>query len=140
MLKRRYFCGGSILAAVLSFGLTQGAAAAEAAKADAEVTEVVVTGSYIAGTPQDAAQQVEVIGVQDLAKQGAPSVVQLVKTLTAAQSSLGESNRYNGGAGTASINLRGLGSARTLVLMNGRRLADSTAAAFQGGGPDLNFI
>jgi iron complex outermembrane receptor protein len=140
MLKRRYFCGGSIVAAVLSLGLTQGAAAAEAAKSDAEVSEVVVTGSYIAGTPQDAAQPVEVIGVQDLAKQGAPSVVQLVKTLTAAQSSLGESNRYNGGAGTASINLRGLGSARTLVLMNGRRLADSTAAAFQGGGPDLNFI
>nr|QQZ51913.1 TonB-dependent receptor plug domain-containing protein [Phenylobacterium glaciei] len=71
---------------------------------------------------------------------GRPSVVQLVKTLTAAQSSLGESNRYNGGAGTASINLRGLGSSRTLVLMNGRRLADTTAAAFQGGGQDLNFM
>src|SRR5207237_9689202 len=56
------------------------------------------------------------------------------------QSSLGESNRYNGGAGTATINLRGFGAARTLTLMNGRRLADSPAAAFQGGGANLNFI
>ncbi len=140
MLKSRYFCGGSMLAVALAFGLVQTAAAADAAKAGSEVSEVVVTGSFIAGSSEKAAQPVEVIGIQELAKQGQPSVVQLVKTITAAQSSLGESNRYNGGAGTASINLRGLGSGRTLVLMNGRRLADSTAAAFQGGGADLNFI
>ena len=142
MLKSRYFCGGSALAVALTLGIssTVAAQAANTTAQPGDVSEVVVTGSYIAGTPEDAAQPVDVIGVEELAKQGAPSVVQLVKTLTAAQSSLGESNRYNGGAGTASLNLRGLGSARTLVLMNGRRLADSTAAAFQGGGPDLNFI
>ncbi len=129
---------------MLSLALAIGAAGAASAQttqpASTTVEEVVVTGSFIAGTSEKAAQPVDVIGVQELAKQGAPSVVQLVKTLTAAQSSLGESNRYNGGAGTASINLRGLGSSRTLVLMNGRRLADTTAAAFQGGGQDLNFM
>jgi iron complex outermembrane receptor protein len=135
MLKSRYFCGGSILAVALAFG-----AGSALAQESTVVEEVVVTGSFIAGTSEKAAQPVDVIGTQELAKQGAPSVVQLVKTLTAAQSSLGESNRYNGGAGTASINLRGLGSSRTLVLMNGRRLADTTAAAFQGGGQDLNFM
>lgn len=135
MLKSRYFCGGSILAVALALG-----AGSALAQESTVVEEVVVTGSFIAGTSEKAAQPVDVIGVQELAKQGAPSVVQLVKTLTAAQSSLGESNRYNGGAGTASINLRGLGSSRTLVLMNGRRMADTTAAAFQGGGQDLNFM
>ncbi len=144
MLKSRYFCGGSILAVAMMLGAAQSAAAAAAEAAPSSsstvVEEVVVTGSFIAGSSEKAAQPVDVIGQQELAKQGAPSVVQLVKTLTAAQSSLGESNRYNGGAGTASINLRGLGSSRTLVLMNGRRLADSTAAAFQGGGADLNFM
>ena len=139
MSKRAYFCSGSILAAMITLG-SGSALAADAAKEDTTVEEVIVTGSFIAGSSEKAAQPVDVIGTEELAKQGAPSVVQLVKSLTAAQSSLGESNRYNGGAGTASINLRGLGSARTLVLMNGRRLADSTAAAFQGGGPDLNFI
>jgi iron complex outermembrane receptor protein len=149
MLKRRYFCGGSILAVALALGLTQGAAAqaaktaiaaAAAPAAGPEVSEVVVTGSYIAGTPETAALPVDVIGSLDLKKQGNPSMVQLVKTIPASQSAIGESNRYNGGAGTASINLRGFGAARTLTLMNGRRLADSPAAAFQGGGADLNFI
>ena len=149
MLKSRYFCGGSILAVALAFGLTQGAtaqvakiaaAAAAAPAAAPEVSEVVVTGSYIAGTPETAALPVDVIGSLDLKKQGNPTIVQLVKTIPSSQSAIGESNRYNGGAGTASINLRGFGAARTLTLMNGRRLADSPAAAFQGGGADLNFI
>ena len=142
MLKSRYFCGGSILAVAMTLGVAHSATAADTPSSSGSTTveEVIVTGSFIAGTSEKAAQPVDVIGQQELAKQGQPSVVQLVKTLTAAQSSLGESNRYNGGAGTASVNLRGLGSSRTLVLMNGRRLADSTAAAFQGGGADLNFI
>lgn len=141
MNKRSYFYGGSITAVALVLGMAGTAAAQTGADKDAaDLEEVVVTGSFIAGSSEKAAQPIDVIGVAELAKQGAPSVVQLVKTLTAAQSSLGESNRYNGGAGTASINLRGLGSSRTLVLMNGRRLADTTAAAFQGGGQDLNFM
>ena len=145
MLKSRYFCGASTLAAVLALGLSHSAmaAAADAAKSapgGAEVSEVVVTGSYIAGTPETSSVPVDVIGASDLKKQGTPTIVQLVKTIPSSQSALGESNRYNGGAGTASINLRGFGAARTLSLMNGRRMADSPAAAFQGGGADLNFI
>ncbi len=138
MSKSTYFGGASVLAFALTLGMVSGANAQT--KPDATVDEVVVTGSFIAGSPEDAAVPVDVIGANELAKQGAPSVVQLVKTISAAQSSLGESNRYNGGAGTASINLRGFGASRTLVLMNGRRLADTTAAAFQGGGQDLNFV
>jgi len=132
-----------MLAVAFSFGLaaTAHAQAGAAAKpAPQEVEEVVVTGSYIAGTPENAAVPVDVIGSADLKKQGNPTVVQLVKTIPSSQSALGESNRYNGGAGTASINLRGFGASRTLALMNGRRMADSPAAAFQGGGADLNFI
>ena len=145
--KRRYFCGGSLLAVVLALGSAQVAMAqaksattAAAATAAPEVSEIVVTGSYIAGTPANSALPVDVLSAQTLEKQGSPTPLQLVKTLTAATSGLGESNRYNGGAGTASINLRGFGSGRTLSLMNGRRLSDSAQAAFQGGGADLNFI
>jgi iron complex outermembrane receptor protein len=141
MSKRGYFCGGSALAVILAFGLNH-SAAAQAAKpaAPTEVQEVVVTGSYIAGTPETAAQPVDVIGAQDIKAQGNPTIVQLVKTIPASQSALGESNRYNAGAGTASINLRGFGAARTLTLFNGRRLADSVSGGLQGGGADLNFI
>jgi iron complex outermembrane receptor protein len=134
MLKGRYFCGGSVLAVALVIG-AYGSAAAQAnsgQKAPAEVSEVVVTGSLIAGTPTNAALPVDVIGSNDLKAQGNPSIVQLVKTIPSSGSALGESNRYTGGAGTATINLRGFGATRTLTLMNGRRLADSPA--------DLNFI
>jgi len=142
MLKSRYFCGGSVVAVIMAFGLTQVATAAEAeaAKAGAEVSEVVVTGSYIAGTPEDAAQPVDVIGAADLQKQGSPSTVNLVKNITAAQSSIGESNRFLGtAAGAATINLRGFGSARTLVLFNGQRMANSPAAVAIES-VDINFI
>ncbi|WP_293375448.1 TonB-dependent receptor [Phenylobacterium sp. SCN 70-31] len=138
MTRRSHLCGGSMLAAAFSLGLA--ATAAAQSSAPPEVEEVVVTGSFIRGTPENAALPVDVLSAQDLEKQGSPTVVQLVKTITSSQSSLGESNRYNGGAGTATINLRGFGASRTLTLMNGRRLADSPAAAFQGGGANLNFI
>ncbi|WP_374575389.1 TonB-dependent receptor plug domain-containing protein [Phenylobacterium sp.] len=137
MSKSRYFCSGSAIVAAIVIG---GAGQAAAQDKAATVEEVVVTGSFIAGTPEDAALPVDVMSANELAKQGAPSVVQLVKSISASQSALGESNRYNGGAGTATINLRGFGASRTLVLMNGRRLADTTATAYQGGGQDLNFI
>ncbi|MFN9927208.1 MAG: TonB-dependent receptor plug domain-containing protein, partial [Phenylobacterium sp.] len=139
MSRRSQLCAGTMLAAAFSLGLAM-QANAQAQATENEVEEVVVTGSFIAGTPEDSALPVDVLSQADLEKQGSPTVVQLVKTITASQSSLGESNRYNGGAGTATINLRGFGAARTLTLMNGRRLADSPAAAFQGGGANLNFI
>ncbi|MBU1379018.1 MAG: TonB-dependent receptor [Alphaproteobacteria bacterium] len=138
MNRRSSLCGGSMLAVVFSLAVA-GAAAAQRA-APAEVEEVVVTGSFIAGTPEDAALPVDVIGAQDLQKQGSPTTVNLVKNITAAQSSIGESNRFLGtAAGAATVNLRGFGSARTLVLFNGQRMASSPAAiAIES--VDINFI
>lgn len=140
MSRRRYFCSGSVVAVALAVGISAPAAAQSQAQTSNEIEEVVVTGSFIAGTPETAALPVDVLSSEDLEEQGSPTVVQLVKNVTSSQSALGESNRYNGGAGTATINLRGFGASRTLTLMNGRRLADSPVAAFQGGGANLNFI
>src|SRR5262245_12778345 len=150
MSKKMHSRGSTTLSRAVALALATGAAgtiglasaadeSAPAAKSGG-IEVVVVTGSYIAGTPEDAALPVDVLSSDDLEKQGSPTIVQLVKTITASQSAIGESNRYNGGAGTASINLRGFGASRTLSLMNGRRLPDTTAAAFQGGGANLNAI
>lgn len=147
MLKSRYFCSGSLLAVAFTLGLTSVAAAqakpttaAAAVTAPAEVSEVIVTGSYIAGTSTSAAIPVSVIGADDLKKQGSPTTVNLVKTITAAQGSIGESNRFLGtAAGAATVNLRGFGSARTLVLFNGQRMASSPAAVALES-VDINFI
>jgi iron complex outermembrane receptor protein len=142
MIKRSYLCGGSLLAVTIAMGLSVPAFAQanKAASAPTDVEEVVVTGSYIAGTPEDAAQPVDVIGAQDLQKQGSPTTVNLVKNITAAQSSIGESNRFLGtAAGAATVNLRGFGSSRTLVLFNGQRMASSPAAVAIES-VDINFI
>ena len=56
MIKRSYLCGGSLLAVTIALGLSAPAFAqsnTKAAPAPTDVEEVVVTGSYIAGTPED---------------------------------------------------------------------------------------
>ena len=47
-------------------------------------------------------------------------------------------NYSNGASGTATVNLRGLGSARTMVLVNGRRMVAGSPAGPEA--PDLNQI
>lgn len=111
--------------------------AAETSSNAPEVAEVVVTGSFIAGTPQDSALPVSVISAVALEKQGSPTLVNLVKTLPGVYASYGESNRLLGNVGGyATLNLRGFGGPRTLVLMNGQRLAGSAP----DGGQDINLI
>ncbi|MFD3266691.1 hypothetical protein, partial [Phenylobacterium ferrooxidans] len=58
IFKSSYFCGGSALTLALALGLAGTASAQDATV----VEEVVVTGSFIAGTPEDAALPVDVIG------------------------------------------------------------------------------
>ncbi|MDB5695185.1 MAG: TonB-dependent receptor [Sphingomonas bacterium] len=93
------------------------------------VREVVVTGSLIQGTAEDAALPVDVIGAAELAKQGSPSPVELLKNLPTSSGVLGDSNQFDsrsqGAEGIASANLRGLSPQRTLVLLNSRRLTTS---------------
>src|SRR5687768_13777929 len=140
MTKSRYFCGASMPVAAFAFGLAGQAAAQAQAAAPADIEEVVVTGSYIVGTREDAIQNVDVTTADDLVKQGSPTTVNLVKNLPAAQSSIGESNRFLGtAAGAATVNLRGFGSSRTLVLFNGQRMANSPAAVAIES-VDINFI
>ncbi|WP_310541994.1 TonB-dependent receptor domain-containing protein [Phenylobacterium sp.] len=137
MSKSSYFCGGSILAVALTMGLAGSAAAQEAAT----VEEVVVTGSFIAGTPEDAALPVDVIGAKELAQRGSPSMVQFIKTIPSSGAVIGENNRFGSGSGAATINLRNLNSAvtgsRTLVLFNGRRLPTSPQAI---SSVDINLL
>jgi len=60
MTNRRYFRGSSMLAVAFALGLA-GTASAQTADTPAEVEEVIVTGSFIAGTPEDAAMPVDVL-------------------------------------------------------------------------------
>ena len=134
MTRRSNLCGGSALAAALVMGLA-GSANAQSNTAN-EVEEVVVTGSFIAGTPKDTAIPVTVLTQADIERRGSPSVLEIIKNLPSIGPVLGDSNQFSvaaqGRSGGGTINLRGLGAQRTLVLMNGRR--------FTGYGSDTNLL
>lgn len=140
MRKISYMAGGSALAIVLSLGAATSAFAQE----PTEVEAVVITGSLIAGTPEDAALPVDVIGAEELAKQGSPTTVELLKGLSVSNGVLGDTNQFDaraqGSEGSGSVNLRGLGPTRTLVLMNGRRLPINPFALAGSGAVDTNII
>ena len=95
---------------------------------------IVVTGSYIRGTPEDAALPVDVFTADDLAEQGVDSPLEFIKELPSVGASLGDSNQFStdaqGFQGVGSLNLRGLGPQRTLVLLNGKRTILSPGAGF----------
>lgn len=111
---------------------TDSAVAAEGARApdnDTSAPEIVVTGTLIRGSSESAPAPVDVIGAEELAKQGSPSVLELIKQLPTSNGVIGDANQFDaraqGNEGVASVNLRGLGPQRTLVLLNGKRIVQS---------------
>ncbi|HEX6866258.1 MAG TPA: TonB-dependent receptor plug domain-containing protein, partial [Caulobacteraceae bacterium] len=143
MKRFRYFGGGSLLAIAMTLGMGQAAAAQDAGGAT-ELEAIVVTGSLIRGTPEDAALPVDVISQEDLEKQGSPSTTELIKALPVSNGVLGDTNQFDsraqGSEGSGSVNLRGLGPTRTLVLVNGKRLAINPFALAGAGAVDTNTI
>ena len=113
--------------AAFAFALPMAIAVASgSAIAAEEIEEVVVTGSFIRGTPQDAALPVDLISQEDLIDNGSPTITEMIRNLNISNGNLGETNQFNGSGGqgnegVATINLRGLGPQRSLVLINGRR-------------------
>jgi outer membrane receptor protein involved in Fe transport len=112
------------------------ASAESASTSDAET--IVVTGTRIQSPNQAAIAPITTVTSQDITLSGTTRVEDLLNSLpqvTAGQSS----TLANGATGTATVDLRGLGPSRTLVLINGRRLMtgdpNSTSSA-----ADLNFI
>ncbi len=99
------------------------------AQEEGVIEEIVVTGSLIRGTPEDAALPVEVHTAEDMQLSGAPSALEFAKSLTSSGPTTGEAY-YFGGAdltGNVQYNLRGIGADKTLVLFNGRRINENTS-------------
>ena len=124
------------LGAGIAVSLAVPAAAQQAQKLD----KIEVTGSNIKRIEGETSLPVTVITRQQLESEGIATTMEAIERLSS-NSSIGGVNMAGGigatGTGFASASLRGLGGTRTLVLMNGRRLANT---AFQGGMVDLNAI
>ncbi|WP_077035298.1 TonB-dependent receptor [Pelomonas sp. KK5] len=103
-----------------------------------QLERVTVTGSAIKRIDAETAVPVSVFKMSDLKQQGMTTVEQILGSLTAGQASLGTSQAVGSSTGGASFaDLRGIGANKTLVLLNGRRIANN---AFDGSAPDLNMI
>jgi outer membrane receptor protein involved in Fe transport len=102
---------------------------------EAMIEEVVVTGSRIRRADLESVSPVAVLSSEELTISGIMNVEQKLSELPQSLPSFGSASN-NPGDGTARVDLRGLGTPRTLVLVNGRRYMPST----QTGVVDLNTI
>jgi len=127
--------GLAIIAAIPLLSSMQVVAADSSAQ---EIEKIQVTGSRINRTDMESASPVTIISSDFIAQSGFTSVEEILSNQTAvAGSSLG-SNSNNGSGGSATVNLRGMGTNRTLVLLNGRRMVSSGTGA--DSSVDLNTI
>jgi outer membrane receptor protein involved in Fe transport len=88
---------------------------------DAEIEQVVVTGTRITLPGVESASPIFSVGAQEIALQNQPTVEKIVRILPAAVPGDGQ-NVNNGTDGAATIDLRGLGSNRNLIMIDGHRL------------------
>jgi iron complex outermembrane receptor protein len=115
--------------------LVAASAYAQAPAPEATTERVIVTGSYIPTAETESALPVTVYTAEVLQKQGANSPVEGLRQLPSFVGNAATENDSNGGDGTATINLRGIGSQNTLVLVNGRRMFNQL-----GTSADINLI
>src|SRR6476619_7895794 len=92
-------------------------------QSEATTERVIVTGSYIPTAETESALPVTVYTAEVLKKGGANTPVEGLRQLPSfVGGNAGQSeNDSNGGNGGALINLRGIGPAKTMILVNGRR-------------------
>ena len=88
--------------------------------ADGSDGEIVVTGSRIKRSSTDSAAPLAVVSSEEFKLSGAVNVEQVINTLPQVLPGT-TSFSNNPGGGVATLNLRGIGTNRNLVLVNGRR-------------------
>ena len=125
---------GSFLAAVAQ--LTWAEEAPEARN----VIRIEVTGSNIPRTEGETALPLQIITREEIARSGSTTVAEVMARVSA--NVLGYNDQISisdqlGRPGMSSVNLRGIGDGSTLILLNGRRVANY---AFDGGAVDVNSI
>jgi outer membrane receptor for ferrienterochelin and colicin len=103
------------------------------------IETVTVTGSRISNPNVVSPAPVSVLTAEDIKATGAVNIGDLLTTMPqlATTFTMGNSGRFIGTAGVAMQDLRNLGTARTLVLVNGRRMVGASAGT---SAVDTNLI
>lgn len=102
------------------------------------VSDVVVTGSNIRSANTEGFNPVQVLGREEIQSSGKSTTSDLLRSISA-NTGNGSNETQNSGwsSGAAGIGLRGLSQKNTLVLLNGRRVANY---GFPGGGLSDTFV
>ena len=128
-----------LAAATLVSGLA-GLSADVLAQADQRIE---ITGSSIKRVDAEGSLPVTVVTKEEIARSGVVSTEQLLQSLAAVSSqgsTLGATGAGSSTAGQSTVSLRGLFARRTLVLVNGRRLASSFHGASGSAATNINTI
>lgn len=137
------------LAHAIGFALTASAFGAFAQEAETaeevqnqSAEKIVITGSRIRSGGFDEARPVDIIMADSAVNQGMTDIGALLRSSTvasgSAQVTAASSTAFvqNGGEGSETLSLRGLGANRTLILLNGRRAGP---AGTRGGVSSFDF-
>lgn len=136
MFKKTVLARGALLALGGSAAMT-GPAWPQSAPPD-NAQRIEITGSAIRRIDAETAVPVTVLKFEELKAAGVTSVEQVLATVSAMQTTQTTSQVVGAGTGGASFaDLRGIGPSKTLVLLNGRRIANN---ALFSSAPDLNTI
>ena len=116
---------------------------AQDASAGSKLERVEITGSSIKRIDGETALPVQVIKREDIDKSGVTTAAEILKNISANTAPLSDgasiTDGTSGQRGFNGANLRGIGVSSTLVLLNGRRLANF-ASPGDNAGVDLNNI
>lgn len=146
-MKLKQLMSATALAGILAS--YPGIASAQSAAADTPSTEttdessddaaIVVTGSRIARPNDSSTVPITTLSAAELTNNAKVSIGDVLNDLPALQSTFSQSNstRFLGTAGLNLLDLRGLGTQRTLVLVNGRRHVGADVLA-NAVSPDIN--
>jgi outer membrane receptor protein involved in Fe transport len=113
------------------------APAAGPGDASKDVEDIYITGSRVRRTDLATPAPVTVLDRQQIDASGMVTIGEILQNLPS-QSNAINLQFNNGGTGATRVNLRGLGTARTLVLVNGRRFVPGGTGA--NASVDLNAI
>ncbi|MYM22022.1 TonB-dependent receptor [Duganella sp. FT135W] len=132
------------LALKLAVGVTAAVALPVHAQDEAQkIQRVEITGSSIKRIDAETALPVQIISREDIDKSGVTTAAELLKNISANTAPLSDgasiTDGTSGQRGFNGANLRGIGVSSTLVLLNGRRLANF-ASPGDNAGVDLNNI
>ncbi|MBV1908710.1 MAG: TonB-dependent receptor [Kangiellaceae bacterium] len=113
-----------LVSAAMAVSLPSVVYAEEATEEEEDTNRVTITGSRIKRTDIETASPVTILTRADLELSGLTDVGDLLQSIPSMSGSPIGTTTNNGGNGAVLIDLRGMGTARTLTLVNGKRVVD----------------